>query len=102
MKKFICTFVLAVAFSASAAATTASDVCDEAGKTAKIYLAASKTGINPYAKLTADPGAMYERFGPETYMVLLLVAQDVWENRKTYSPKKAYIRGYSFCMTVVE
>lgn len=98
MKKLVCTFALAVAFSSSAvAAPSLHDHCKLAGKMAESSLAVAKRGLNPAEDLMSNP-ERNENVDSHTLLVMLAVKLDVWENRNVYSKVRAYAAGYKICM----
>lgn len=104
MKKLTCTFVLAVAFSSPAVAskheaTMAAlkvEMCKVMGGSAQNYLSYSKNGTNPHDRELTE----FVNYGIPTNFVSLAIAQDVWENRRTYNNAKAYAAGYRICMVL--
>lgn len=97
MKNILCLAVLAISLSAPAFATSDHEACDAVGRLAQADLRMAKMGINNHAELAGDSERIM-RIGMDTAVIFLVVAETMWDNRKTYGPAKAYKVGYRLCM----
>ncbi|MHB1403610.1 MAG: hypothetical protein ACYCWB_14530 [Thiobacillus sp.] len=101
MKKLICLAVLSLAISSAGAADVAAEglhaICAQSGKVNKVLLELARAGENPTQHVLEN---VSERAQSDTMRTMLMMAQDTWENRHTYTPAKAYSAGYAICMRI--